>query len=264
MKTKICINCGIEKPLTEFYFRKDNQKYQNQCKTCLREKSNKYRKENINKVKEFQKKYYEENHEWILNYHKDYREQNIEKIRDTRKKHYEKIKEKLKEYKADYYQKNKERLRKKFHEYYLENTEQLKDYQKEYRINNHEKYYKRKLKYKYNRITNDEIFKLKEQLRNMLRWSFRRKGYLKSERTKTIIGCDIDFLIKYLKETYKNNYGVEWDGKEKVHIDHIIPLATANSEEEIIKLCHYTNLQLLKAEDNLQKNDKLDWNLKEK
>ena len=32
-------------------------------------------------------------------------------------------------------------------------------------------------------------------------------------------------------------------------------------EEEVINLCHYTNLQLLKAKDNLCKNSKLDWRL---
>ena len=33
------------------------------------------------------------------------------------------------------------------------------------------------------------------------------------------------------------------------------------SWEEVIKLCHYTNLQLLKAEDNLHKGAKLDYTL---
>ena len=46
-------------------------------------------------------------------------------------------------------------------------------------------------------------------------------------------------------------------------IEDIIPLATAKTEEDVIKLCHYTNLQLLKGEDNLSKGDKLDWKLEE-
>ena len=36
---------------------------------------------------------------------------------------------------------------------------------------------------------------------------------------------------------------------------------TNSTEAEIIKCCHYTNLQLLKAEDNLEKGDKMDWSL---
>lgn len=76
-------------------------------------------------------------------------------------------------------------------------------------------------------------------------------------KTENILGCKIDFFAKYLLNTFKNNYGYEWDGKEQVHIDHIIPLAIANNEEEVIKLCHYTNLQLLKAKDNLQKSCKI-------
>ena len=34
-----------------------------------------------------------------------------------------------------------------------------------------------------------------------------------------------------------------------------------NTEEEVIKCCYYTNLQLLKAEDNLKKGDKTNWEL---
>lgn len=34
-QTKICSKCNIEKSLTEFHFRKDNNKYRNECKECL-------------------------------------------------------------------------------------------------------------------------------------------------------------------------------------------------------------------------------------
>ena len=68
-------------------------------------------------------------------------------------------------------------------------------------------------------------------------------------------------LYIYLRETFKNNYGYDWNGIEKVHIDHIIPLSVAKTEKDVMKLCHYTNLQLLKAKDNLHKYNKLDWEL---
>ena len=73
----------------------------------------------------------------------------------------------------------------------------------------------------------------------------------------------MDYFISYLIKTYEYNYKEKWDWDylKNVHIDHIIPISTAESEEEIIKLNHYTNLQLLKAEDNIQKSNKLDWRL---
>ena len=64
---------------------------------------------------------------------------------------------------------------------------------------------------------------------------------------------DFEYFYKHLLQTYKNNYGCEWDNIEKIHIDHVIPLAAAHTEEDVKKLCHYTNLQLLKEKDNLYK-----------
>ena len=80
---------------------------------------------------------------------------------------------------------------------------------------------------------------------------------MKNKHTEQILGCSINEFIKHILRTYKDNYGYEWDGKELVHIDHIIPLATAHTEKEVLNLCHYTNLQLLKAKDNLVKGSKV-------
>lgn len=103
------------------------------------------------------------------------------------------------------------------------------------------------------RKQNDPVFKLKSQARNAIYQSFARTGNVKSRRCEDITGLSIDLLYAYLIGTYKDNYGTEWDGSEPVHIDHIIPLATAKTEEDVIRLCHYTNLQLLTAKDNLKK-----------
>lgn len=48
-----------------------------------------------------------------------------------------------------------------------------------------------------------------------------------------------------------------WDNYGKWHIDHIVPLVSAKTEEEMYKLCHYTNLQPLWALDNIKKGDNL-------
>ena len=92
---------------------------------------------------------------------------------------------------------------------------------------------------------------------------FGKNKIIKKESTEKILDCSIDFFINYLLQTFKDNYGYEYNGIEKVHIDHIIPLATAKTEEDVIKLCHYSNLQLLKAKDNLEKGAKLNYELKE-
>ena len=50
-----------------------------------------------------------------------------------------------------------------------------------------------------------------------------------------------------------------WENTSKWHKDHIIPLSTAKTYEEVIALNHYTNFQPLWSEDNILKSDRLDW-----
>jgi hypothetical protein len=64
-----------------------------------------------------------------------------------------------------------------------------------------------------------------------------------------------EFLKKHLEIQFIE--GMSWENQGKWHIDHKIPLSSAKTEEEVYKLCHYTNLQPLWAEDNLKKGSKI-------
>lgn len=174
-----------------------------------------------------------------------------------------------KEYKKQYAKEHKEYLKQKNKKYRTSNKEKIKlmqekykaeGYYKTYRANNIDKYKKYSQTYRQKRI-NNPISKLKTQVKDVVRNAFRRKGYAKNTKTSLLLGCDYNVFIKYLLETFKNNYGHEYDGKEEVHIDHIIPLATAKTKEDVIRLSYYTNLQLLKAKDNLKKGKRINYNI---
>lgn len=231
---KICSICKVEKDIMEF--RKSGKYYRSECKECSKvlfkewyERTKVDRKEYASRV---HKEYYKKNKEKILTYQKKYRENN---------------KDKIKAYKNLYYQNNKEYVDNKNKDNYVKYNEYYRNYYK----NNKEKikqYISSKLK--------DNKYRMKKQVRNMLYDSFKRKNKIKRESAEQLLGCDLDFFVSYLLQTYKKTYGIEWDTVEKVHIDHIVPLASAKTEEDIVKLCYYTNLQLLKAEDNLKKSFK--------
>ena len=154
-------------------------------------------------------------------------------------------------YYKEHYAKNREERKEKSRIWYQNNKERVAEYERVHRPNIRER--------ERNRKKTDPIFALKKQIRGMIYLSFVRSGYKKAEETENILGISIKDFCDYLKKTYLDRYGCEWDGVEKVHIDHIIPLATAKTEEDVLELCKYSNLQLLKARDNLIKNSRLDW-----
>ena len=91
--------------------------------------------------------------------------------------------------------------------------------------------------------------------------SFKLKGFKKTSKTAQILGCSFEEFHKHLKGTFEENYGIPFSqiDEKLLHIDHIIPLATAKTQEEVLKLNHYSNLQYLFAEDNLSKGASLEW-----
>ena len=106
------------------------------------------------------------------------------------------------------------------------------------------------------KYSSDTNYKIKSQIRALIYKIFKRNGVSKNSKTVEILGCSFEELKLYLeskfepwmtwenKGLYNGDFNYGWD------IDHIIPLASAEKEEDIIKLNHYTNLQPLCSKVN--------------
>ena len=197
---------------------------------------------------EYFKKYYEENKERLKEYQRNYKKQNPDSVKKTRKAYYENNKEIYSEKMKDYYDDNKERITQYKKEWYDNNKENVYEYQKQYRNENKDFIKQRHLK----RLNDDPLYALKLSIRKNIIKSFRRNGFDKNNKTEIIIGCTFVELKNYLESKFdswmtwenrgkykRGEFNIGWD------IDHVIPLSTSNTIEDIIKLNHYTNLQPL-------------------
>jgi hypothetical protein len=156
-------------------------------------------------------------------------------------------KEKIKEYNTNWNRDNQEYYKKYFEEYYTINYEKERDRKIKWFRDNKEylnDYQKRRKK-------EDILFRIISNMRN----SVNRYLKYRSKRTFDIIGCSPESLKEHLEKQFTN--GMTWDNRSEWHIDHIIPLSSAKTEEELYKLCHYSNLQPLWAGDNLSKGNKV-------
>jgi hypothetical protein len=223
METKVCKKCGEEKNISEFYLDKTTKDgKRSSCKVCMSLYDKNWKKNNPDKMLNLSRKYYSENKELVNSKSRKWREKNkdseIIRNREWKKVNEEKVKESQKIWR----EKNKEKM-------------------KEYRKN----YEKLKLK-------TDILYKIKKILRNTTLRYIKNKKFTTTE----IIGCDYDTFKIYFESLFTK--GMSWDklGYE-IHIDHIIPLSSAKTEDELYKLNHYTNLQPLWAVDNLKKSNKL-------
>lgn len=135
--------------------------------------------------------------------------------------------------------------------------ERRADSWKDYYHRNRSELIKKASKNYINRYRTDDLFKMKCKIRTFVGESVRRKGFEKSEKTEQILGISLDGFINHIESRFSE--GMTWENRSEWHIDHIIPLATAKTEEDVIRLNHYTNLRPLWAIDNLRKGAKLDW-----
>lgn len=159
-------------------------------------------------------------------------------------------KDKRKEISKKWSDKNKEKIKESNKKY--RNSDQYKEVSKKWRKENIVNYQRK-------RRHIDEMYALKVKMRSVIKKAFDRNGYKKRSKSQSIIGCSFEELKIHLESQFQS--GMTWENRSEWHIDHIIPLATAKTEEDVIRLNHYTNLQPLWAADNLRKSDKLDFQL---
>jgi hypothetical protein len=173
-------------------------------------------------VKKYNKKYYQKYQSEIIEHKKRYQKENIDQYRESQRKSYIKNKDKHNERSKKYHQKYKPRKNKK-----------------------------RSDKYK-----TDPLYKVECIMRARIHNALKDKNHDKKNKTTSILGCTYDELKKHIESLfepwmnwdnhglYNGEYNHGWD------IDHIIPMSSAISEEEILKLSHYTNLKPLCSKIN--------------
>jgi hypothetical protein len=253
---KICSKCKIEKEFNEFY--KSNNKLRSNCKSCTKE----YLEKNKEKKSIYKKEYRIKNKQSLIQKAKEYNILNKEK----RKINYQKNKEIINTKRRINYQKNKERIKQVKKIYREKNRIKIneknklyKSKRKKYVLTKEQKIKKNEWMKIYNkeRKKTDLLFYFSSNVRTLINSSFKRgkNNFRKNSKTETILGCKIEDFRKYIQSKFKKGMTLENQGEW--HLDHIIPLATAKTEEDIIRLNHYTNFQPMWATENLSKSDKI-------
>lgn len=268
----MCSRCKKHKPIDDFYHNtKSKDGYCCQCKKCNTEIAKERYHKKKNEINEKRKIWYQKNKKEI-NTRRRIRESSEDgkkKKSESNKKYREKNKESLKLHKHDYYERNKDKIKIKNHRRYIKNREkvleQCKEYRKAHKAERQQYLAKNKsrilaqcAKRQRERKKEDPVFAFKVRVRNLFLMAFKKNNHIKNSTTKKLLGCEIQEAWRHLLKTYEINYGRPWDG-EPYHIDHIVPLSIAKTKEDVVKLCHYTNLQMLTPEDNRIKSDRTDW-----
>lgn len=224
---KVCTKCKIEKDLSEFSYRNKPKKLlKQQCKSCDKD----YALANRDKKRLW-------------------KEKNRERIREQDKEYTKANKDKIKRRRDIWTEKNKDRIREVDKKYREKNKEKERTRGKEWRKNN--KPYRNKQER--DRKNSDPLYKLSCNIRNITCRAYTSNGWGKKTRTQEILGCDFTTFEQHLNY---NPYGFKV-GDSDLHLDHIVPISSAITEEELLALNHYTNFQLLPSVYNRDiKSDK--------
>jgi hypothetical protein len=104
---------------------------------------------------------------------------------------------------------------------------------------------------------NDPVFALKHRVSCLVRQSLKSMNFKKGSLTQDILNCSNDEFRIHIEKQFTKGMG--WHNFSQWHIDHIVPISSAKTEEDVIALNHFTNLRPLWASDNLKKSNKMEF-----
>ncbi len=250
MDQKFCKKCQKNKPLTDFttssrFVKKEGcvKTYINNiCKLCHSIKNIAYLK-----------RWRENNPEYIKEYNKNYvpSEEVRANSKISSKKYYNKHQEHYKEVNKIWYQNNKEKHLSNGQKWRVENPEKAKIH---YTKSNRKR-------------QTDPVKNFAMRVRCSIRKSFNKTGLLKRETTFEMLGySNIELhnhLNPYLDKPCECCLNIILDLKCS-NIDHIIPMCTAQTEDDVVRLNQLSNLRLIckkcnsdKISDDLKTKEKL-------
>lgn len=224
--TKSCTQCKQEQSLENFYKKKGcKHGVMSVCKVCWKRQVKKFQDINKNTISEKNKQRYIDNKE---------------KYSDRNKENYLKNQELRKEKQSQYYQNNKNKRDKynQFPDVKRRNNEYMK---------------------KYCRSTPEKH--LATNIRCSIAMRLKEIGSKKDQKTLNVVGLNSwEEFKKYIESQFTE--GMNWNNYDnKIEtdwsIDHIIPISSATTLEEVKKLNHYTNLRPMWHIDNIKKRDKI-------
>jgi hypothetical protein len=103
-------------------------------------------------------------------------------------------------------------------------------------------------------LLKDPFYRFQHNIGTLIRKTIRDGGYSKESRSCEILGCSFEFFKAYIEQRFLPGMG--WHNRSEWHLDHIIPVSSAKTERELLKLNRYTNFRPLWAKDNLSKKNK--------
>lgn len=242
MEVKYCNKCRKTKPLSEFSKdKKSKDGLKAYCKECASKYFKAWRINNIDSERLRNKKFITKNPEKKKQYDKKYYTKNIEK---------------RKTYLKNYYIKNSEHIRNRVKLYEKNNPEKVKKTGKLWREKNKE--YKRQMDKIYGaKYYKNNIDRIREYTKKWRIENPDKNTAKSSKRRASKIKATPKWLTKQqlaeIANIYKQAKQLEKETGLKYHVDHIIPL----KGKDVCGLHVPWNLQVLKAEENIRKGNKL-------
>lgn len=107
------------------------------------------------------------------------------------------------------------------------------------------------------KYANNPIFAISARLRSYIANSLAIFGKTGVARpgAKIVLGCTFEEFKIHIEKQFLR--GMSWANRSDWHIDHIVPLASASTPDEVLALFHHSNLRPMWANDNVSKSDQI-------